>query len=437
MANALCSCGNFADKICLCKYPPEPLCQEHRLPHEQKSSSLTHTYVSAHFIDKIRSQETFNLAIDRELIFNRRKRELQAEIQRMEECINSTETMFGMLQEKINEIKEKTQRELCRKRDDANYIIEMTFRTLSEHLFDENFHSDDALIQQIWSQEAVALRPFHYQIQPIESVLGVITNLVSISWSSLNVSLENPLPYVTSNILRNYCITENLWNAVALTQQTSFSVNSSVTLYDSTRLFICGNNPGSVVNALITSNSGAVQFLPDTLRARNLPGLAVFQRTIYIFAGKDERGIVINICERRVDREWVKLPNSHFKRWGFNPCISGTQIVLLGGEPQSGVETFDTETLTFRRLEVDVPQGFSVSVAEGSDVVVLVKGGVGRWNSDSTRVVVKQVARLPGNCSGSASPLLVGGKIYALQAYAGVVHVVDISSCAYTAISLN
>ena len=432
-------CGGASDKICLCDFPPTSLCLQCRDSHETKSKSLSHTYLPAALKAKIGSREVLDEAKEREFTFAKRKRELMSEVQHMDGCIGEVEAVFHDLQEKVAEIREKLLLELHQRREEANLLLEVTFSNINEHLFDTDYDPEDALTQQIWLQEALTLRPFRYQVRPLSAVLALVADLVTVSWSSLSMSVTAPLSFVSANALRTFSLQSGTWSALPLSQEIGLSKHSSLVVFDQAKLFVCGNNPATALNCLITCSSGAVQPLPDTLRARNLPGLAVVQKSTYIFGGKDERGIVINVCEKRRERDWTQLPHSGFKRWGFNPCVAGSKIYLLGGEPQSGSEAFDTASQTFTKLQLELPKGFSSCISTERDILIVTNSEVRRWTVDSglTEIQCTPVSRLPANCSGSAGPVLAEGKVYVLQAYLGVLHVVDVATLTYSAILVD
>ena len=439
MSNSFCAfCEGQPEKICLCDFPPVVLCLQCRNAHEDKSKSASHTYVSATLFEKIGSREALDQAKEREFTLGRRKRELMSEVQHMDRCISEAEATFNELQEKITEIREKLISELHRRRDEASRLLDMTFAAINEHLFDSDYEPEDALTQQIWRQEPLTLRPFQYQVRGLAPVLALVADLVPVSWSSLSLSIEAPLSFVSSNTLRTYSPQSGTWSALPLSQEIGLSKHSSLVVYDQTKLFVCGNNPGSKLNCLITCSSGAVQPLPDTIRARNLPGLAVAQKSIYIFGGKDERGIVINVCEKRRERDWTQLPNSGYKRWGFNPCVHTSKIYLLGGEPQSGSEAFDLPSQTFSKLQLEIGNGLAAAIAMERDILIVTNSGVARWTVDSDQAEARprQVSGLPANCSGSAGPVIAEGKMYVLQAYLGLLHVVNVAAFSYSAISI-
>lgn len=438
--NAFCKfCERASDKICLCDYPPVSLCLQCRDEHETKSSSLSHTYLPAALLAQIGSREALDQAKEREFTLGKCKRELMSEVQRMDGCIGEVGAIFYELQEKVAEIRDKLLLELHQRREEANLLIETTFSTINEHLFDVDYDPEDALTQQIWQQEALTLRPFRYQVRSLSPVLALVADLVTVSWSSLSMSVTAPLSFVHANALRTFSLQSGTWSVLPLSQEVRLSKHSSLVVFDQAKLFACGNNPATTLNCLLTCSSGAVQPLPDTLRARNLPGLAVVQKNTYIFGGKDERGIVINVCEKRRDRDWTQLPNSSFKRWGFNPCVNGSKIYLLGGEPQSGSEAFDIPSQTFGKLQLEMPKGFSSTVTMEREILILTNSEVKRWTvgSDQGEIRSTRVDTLPVNCSGSANPVLAEGKMYVLQAYLGVLHVLDVPTLSYSAILID
>ncbi len=72
------------------------------------------------------------------------------------------------------------------------------------------------------------------------------------------------------------------------------------------------------------------------------------------------------------------------------------------------------------------------------DILIVTNSGMVRWTVDSDQVEVRprQVNGLPANCSGSAGPVLAEGKMYVLQAYLGLLHVVNVAAFSYSAISI-
>ena len=448
MSNSVCfCCALTADKICLCTYPPTPIADGCRNRHEEKSKSLSHTYWPIAWLIKVASPEVLDEGRNREDYFKRAKRRLMQQAEEIDACIAAVIQTFGDVLAYVTEVQAKRVGELYRQKEEMMKVLEDTFGVINEHLLDPEFEPEELLMSQVWNRQEVTFQQFKYSVKPTQPIFDLISDLVLITWCSLQPATPVHLAYISNDVLKTLSTPSQTWNSLRLSQHADLSLSSSLAFLNKSSLFACGDNPAHSSAYAITVKNGAVRTLASLRCKRYLPGVAVVGTETFVFCGKDERGMPINVCEKltNLTSAWMQLPNSHYKRWCFNPCSHRDLVYLIGGNPQNGPESFNVGTSEFTKLassfNLQNGQGLSTSVVVGEDLLVINKNVVHVWklNSQETECRTQVVEGLPDTpgVSGSLLPFVSDGQMYVLQGYAKQLHQIDLATYRCTVLPFN
>lgn len=434
--NDVCSvCNQPLDQICVCEYPPAKVCAAHHPTHESKSPSLAHTYWPISRLQFLQRSESLSAARQKEAQLARLRLELMAQVSDMKACEDEVERVFANIIEQVTVIRGKRLAELSNKREQLRHEVEGAYREAMDHMLEVEYHPNSRLALEIWRGGPVTYQPFKSKIKPEAPALDLISNLVAISWSSLGPMENVQLAYVHENTLKTFSEETKVWNSLPLSQPVDVSQKSSYAFLASNSVFACGGDPALTSTYELNCHTGAVETLSSLARARNLPGLAVVQEAVYVFCGKDDRGMCINACEflPNLKSSWAALPNARYKRWCFNPCTFADRVYLIGGNPQNGAELFSTTAKTFEPLGISLDSGVGLTTAlvVGEELVVVNKNAVHRWRLDSLQGRKDTIVGAPEKTTihGSLPPYWSQGKLVVLQAYARQLHEIDLEAC--------
>ena len=479
---------NYAETACLCVYPLPKVCGQCAEAHSKKASvSFPHTFVPMENALEVRSEGELKQAQGR----LKGVAAVQAVIQEMEQADKKVDEVFTELVQVVLHQKAQTKADIGTMRAEFEQRYKDAAKQVERNLFSKTYVPETGAAAEVWSGQ-VTLPKFKWTVTATD-LRPVLSTVVALRWEVTSAPLPQPppkpvsqrvqyragegpreerkpeerkvedkkveakrptgytlranrgrtyadvVPVLSSTTLRYYAPRTSDWHpSVPLSRTIDFDNSSSYTLLPDFSLFACGRySPISPTAFIITPDSGQVYALRPMCVARYQHGVIAYKADVFVFGGHERAGLTSHCEKYALETDtWQNLPALSSPRECFTPVRCELFVYIIGGRGTLSSERFHLQTELFELIAVkmDRPEA-SCGLCLDRKMLILQSNYVLEVNSRDLTVSRKHYEGV--FAWSNFAPVCVGGSVYMVSLYNGLIEQVETEEYRRETIRIN